>query len=46
VSRRDALLHDGRAISLGEVFQKEQHPRGLTLSPLEIGDLIAFLKTL
>ncbi|HEX3450461.1 MAG TPA: cytochrome c peroxidase [Isosphaeraceae bacterium] len=46
VSRRDALLHDGRTHSLEEVFRKERHPRGLALSPQEIADLVAFLKTL
>jgi YVTN family beta-propeller protein len=46
VGLRDTLLHDGRARSLDEVFQKEQHPRGLTLSAAEIRDLVAFLKTL
>ena len=46
VSRRDAFLHDGRAHSLDDVFLKERHPRGLTLNPQEIADLIAFLKTL
>jgi YVTN family beta-propeller protein len=46
VGLRDALLHDGRARSLDEVFRKEQHPRGLVLTPQEIADLVAFLKTL
>ena len=46
VSRRDALLHDGRARSLEQVFHKERHPSGLTLTPAEIADLVAFLKTL
>jgi cytochrome c peroxidase len=46
VSQRDALLHDGRCRSLDDVFQKEQHPRGLALRPREIADLVAFLKTL
>jgi cytochrome c peroxidase len=46
VARRDALLHDGRARSLEEVFQKERHPRGTVLSPQEIADLTAYLKTL
>jgi YVTN family beta-propeller protein len=43
---RDALLHDGRARCLTDVFEKEQHPRGIALSPPEIRDLVAFLKTL
>ena len=43
---RDTLLHDGRARSLDDVFQKERHPRGLELTPPEIADLVAFLKTL
>jgi YVTN family beta-propeller protein len=46
VSRRDAFLHDGRARSLDEVFQKERHPRGLVLTTREIDDLVAFLNTL
>jgi len=46
VSRRDTLLHDGRAQSLEDVFLKERHPRGLALNPQEIADLVAFLKTL
>ncbi|MFI5459739.1 MAG: cytochrome c peroxidase [Isosphaerales bacterium] len=46
VSLRDALLHDGRSRSLDEVFQKERHPRGLVLTPQEIADLVAFLKTM
>jgi hypothetical protein len=46
VSQRDALLHDGRARSLDDVFRKERHPRGLVLSPQEIDDLVAFLATL
>jgi YVTN family beta-propeller protein len=46
VSRRDALLHDGRAHTLEEVFVKERHPRGLALNPQETADLVAFLKTL
>jgi len=46
VSKRDTLLHDGRARSLDEVFRKEQHPRGLVRTPQEIADLVAFLKTL
>ena len=46
VSRRDTLLHDGRAGSLEEVFQKERHPRGLALTPGETADLVAFLRRL
>jgi YVTN family beta-propeller protein len=46
VSGRDSLLHDGRAHSLEEVFQKELHPRGLELTGNEIADLMAFLRTL
>jgi YVTN family beta-propeller protein len=46
VSRRDRLLHDGRARSLEDVFQKERHPRGLALTPGEIADLVAFLRVL
>ena len=46
VSHRDAFLHDGRAQSLEDVFQKERHPRGLALTSQEIADLVAFLKTL
>ncbi len=46
VSRRDTLLHDGRAASLEEVFQKERHPRGLSLTIREIADLVTFLRAL
>jgi YVTN family beta-propeller protein len=46
VSRRDSLLHDGRAGSLEDVFQNERHPRGLALTTREIADLVAFLRTL
>jgi YVTN family beta-propeller protein len=45
-SSRDSFLHDGRARSLEEVFEKEKHPRGLELSSREITDLVSFLKTL
>jgi YVTN family beta-propeller protein len=46
VSGRDSFLHDGRSRSLEEVFEKEKHPRGLTLKGREISDLVAFLKSL
>jgi YVTN family beta-propeller protein len=46
VSRRETLLHDGRARSLEDVFSTVRHPRGLVLSADEIADLVAFLKTL
>jgi cytochrome c peroxidase len=43
---RDAFLHDGRSRSLEEVFRKDKHPRGLVLSPKEVAELVAFLKSL
>jgi cytochrome c peroxidase len=46
VSRREPLLHDGRANSLEDLFQRDRHPRESTLTTQEIRDLIAFLRTL
>jgi YVTN family beta-propeller protein len=46
VSRRHAFLHDGRARSLDDVLREVRHPRGLSLTPREIDDLIAFLNVL
>jgi YVTN family beta-propeller protein len=46
VSQRDALLHDGRARSLDDVFRRVRHPRDLVLTPQEIADLGAFLGSL
>jgi len=46
VSRRDTFLHDGRAKSLEDVFEKVRHPRGLELTGKEIADLVTFLRTL
>ena len=46
LSARDSLLHDGRAKSLEDVFEKVRHPRGLELTGKEIADLVAFLMTL
>jgi YVTN family beta-propeller protein len=45
VNRRDTLLHDARARSLDELFLKVRHPRGVEMTPREIADLVAFLKT-
>jgi YVTN family beta-propeller protein len=46
VGAREPLLHDGRAANLEEVFVKHKHPQDLELSPAQVGDLVAFLKSL
>jgi mono/diheme cytochrome c family protein len=46
VSRREPLLHDGRARTLEDVFLPHQHPRGMEFTPQEVSDLVAFLKSL
>ncbi len=46
VRQRGALLHDGRARSLDDVFRKVRHPRDLVFTPEEIADLAAFLGSL
>jgi DNA-binding beta-propeller fold protein YncE len=46
VGQRTALLHDGRAGSLAEVFQIHRHPANRELPTDEVADLIAFLRTL
>jgi YVTN family beta-propeller protein len=46
VSRREPLLHDGRASTLEDLFQRHRHPRESFLSLKEIRDLVAFLRTL
>jgi cytochrome c peroxidase len=46
VGQRDALLHDGRAKSLDEVFRKHGHPHGRAWSDEEVRDLVEFLKSL
>ena len=46
VSRREPLLHDGRAATLEDLFTRHRHPRETTLDAREIADLVAFLKTL
>jgi len=44
--QRDRFLHDGRASTLEEVFRPQVHPRGTSLEPGDVEDLVAFLKTL
>jgi cytochrome c peroxidase len=46
VSRREPFLHDGRAASLEALFQRHRHPRESVMTPQEIADLVAFLRTL
>ncbi|WP_406698718.1 cytochrome c peroxidase [Singulisphaera sp. Ch08] len=46
VSHREPLLHDGRAKSLENVFLQHKHPQETELTPEEVSDLTAFLKTL
>ena len=46
VSRRGPFLHDGRATTLNDLFQRHRHPRGAMMTPREIDDLTAFLKSL
>ena len=46
VGRRTPLLHDGRAATLEKLFRVHRHPRGIELAPSEVGDLIAFLRSL
>ena len=46
VSRREPLLHDGRASTLEDLFQRDRHPRESVLTTQEIRDLVAFLRTL
>ena len=46
VSRREPLLHDGRASTLEDLFQRDRHPREAVLTTQEIRDLVAFLRTL
>jgi YVTN family beta-propeller protein len=46
VGQRDALLHDGRAKSLDEVFTKHRHPQGQTWADDDVRDLTAFLRSL
>jgi YVTN family beta-propeller protein len=46
VSRREPLLHDGRANTLEDLFLRDRHPRESVLTAQEIDDLVAFLRTL
>jgi cytochrome c peroxidase len=46
VGQRDALLHDGRAKTLDEVFSKHRHPHGQDWSDDDVQDLAAFLRSL
>ncbi len=46
VSRREPLLHDGRASTLEDLFQRERHPRDTVLTAEEIRDLVTFLRNL
>jgi cytochrome c peroxidase len=46
LSRREPFLHDGRALSLDDLFGRHRHPRETIMTPGEIADLVAFLKTL
>jgi cytochrome c peroxidase len=46
VSRREPLLHDGRASTLEDLFQRDQHARESVVTTQEIRDLVAFLRTL
>jgi len=46
VSRREPLLHDGRASTLKDLFERDRHPRESVLTTQEIHDLVAFLRTL
>lgn len=44
--RQNALLHDGRARSIRDVFVKEKHQLPRELSQAEVGQLVAFLESL
>ena len=46
VGRRESLFHDGRAGTLEDVFLKHRHPRDTELTPGQVADLTAFLKSL
>jgi YVTN family beta-propeller protein len=46
VSQRSAFLHDGRAKSLREVFEKFGHPKQETIPPDQLDDLLQYLRRL
>ncbi len=46
VSQGGPFFHDGRAKSLGEVFQKYHHQLKTAPSPQEVSELVAYLRTL
>jgi YVTN family beta-propeller protein len=46
VSQGGPYFHDGRAKSLGEVFQKYRHQLKTTLTAQEVSELMAYLRTL
>ena len=46
VGQRDALLHDGRAKSLDDLFLKHRHPHDQEWSPAEVRNLASFLRSL
>jgi cytochrome c peroxidase len=46
VGEREPFLHDGRARTLEEVFDRYKHPRNTEWTPRDVTDLVAFLKTL
>jgi YVTN family beta-propeller protein len=46
VGRRESFLHDGRAATLEDVFLKHRHPLDTELTPGEVADLAAFLRSL
>jgi DNA-binding beta-propeller fold protein YncE len=46
VGRRGPFLHDGRAATLDAVFLEHRHPRDAEMTPEEVTDLAAFLRSL
>jgi YVTN family beta-propeller protein len=46
LSQRETYFHDGRATELRQVFEQFEHGGAGTLSPSELTDLLAFLRSL